>query len=56
MMNCSQKKMGNLSFFWRGKAGSDGDKRAPDMQAVRATVKFAIITGRLNIDKKPQAH
>ncbi|KAM5526756.1 reverse transcriptase [Fusarium oxysporum f. sp. phaseoli] len=34
MMKCSQRKMGNLSFFWGGKAAPDGDKWAPDMQAV----------------------
>jgi hypothetical protein len=56
MLRCSQTKMGNLSYFLGGKAASDGDKWAPDMQAVRATIKFAIATGRLDMDQKPQAH
>jgi hypothetical protein len=48
--------MGNLSYFLGGKAASDGDKWTPDMRAVRATIKFAIATGRLDMDQKPQAH
>jgi hypothetical protein len=56
MLKCSQTKMGNLSFFLGGKAASDGEKWAPDMQAVRATIKFAIATGRLNMDLKPSAY
>ena len=56
MLRCSQAKMGNLSYFLGGKAASDGDKWTPDMRAVRATIKFAIATGRLDMDQKPQAH
>jgi hypothetical protein len=56
MLKCPQAKMGNLSFFLGGKAASDDDKWAPDMRAVRATIKFAIATGRLDMDQKPQAH
>jgi hypothetical protein len=56
MLKYSQSKMGNLSFFLGGKAASDGDKWAPDMQAVRATIKFALATWRVDIDEKPQAY
>jgi hypothetical protein len=56
MLKYSQTKMGNLSFFLGGKSASDGDKWAPDIQAVRATIKFAIATGRLDRDQKPRTH
>ena len=56
MLKCSQTKMGNLSFFLGGKSASDGDKWAPNIQAVRATIKFAIATGRLDRDQKPRTH
>ncbi|KAH7247499.1 uncharacterized protein BKA55DRAFT_490776, partial [Fusarium redolens] len=39
----------NNTSFLGGKAAPDGDKWAPDMQAVRATIKFVIATGRLDI-------
>jgi hypothetical protein len=42
-----QAEMGNLSFFLGGKAASDGLKWAPDLQAVRAAIKFAMDTRRL---------
>ncbi|KJZ68274.1 hypothetical protein HIM_12336 [Hirsutella minnesotensis 3608] len=44
----ARTKIGNLSFFLGGKAASDGDKWKPDLQAVRAAVKFAIETERLD--------
>ena len=56
MLKYSQTKMGNLSFFLGGKSASDGDKWAPNIQAVRATIKFAIATWRLDRDQKPRTH
>lgn len=37
-----------MSLYLGGKAPTDNDKWAPDMEAVRATIKFAIATGRLD--------
>jgi ribonuclease HI len=47
MLQCTEEKRGNLSFHLGGKAASDGQKWTPDMDAVRATIRFAIATGRL---------
>ena len=52
LFKCSRSKIGNLSFFLGGKAASDGDKWKPDMQAVRAVIKFAIGTKRLDRDQQ----
>ena len=45
MRQAGQSMLGNLSFFLGGK--SDGPKWAPNLEAVRAAVKFAMATGRL---------
>jgi hypothetical protein len=42
-----QTKMGEVSFFLGGKTASGGQKWAPNLQAVRAAIKFAISIGRL---------
>ncbi|SPJ79732.1 uncharacterized protein FTOL_08123 [Fusarium torulosum] len=47
MAQCIEEKRGNLSFHLGGKAASDGQKWTPNMEAVRATIQFAIATGRL---------
>ncbi|SCO25613.1 uncharacterized protein FFC1_15621 [Fusarium fujikuroi] len=41
------EKRNNLSFHLGGNAASDGQEWKPDMDAVRATIRFAIATGRL---------
>ncbi|KAJ3455074.1 hypothetical protein MRS44_013674 [Fusarium solani] len=51
MRQVGQNMMGNLSFFLGGKSTSDGQKWAPNLQAVRATVKFATETGRLGANR-----
>jgi hypothetical protein len=51
MRRAGQTKMGNLSFFLGGKAASDGPKWTPDLEAVRATIKFAMDTKRLDADQ-----
>ncbi|KAJ3455686.1 hypothetical protein MRS44_017168 [Fusarium solani] len=51
MRQVRQNMMGNLSFFLGGKSTSDGQKWAPNLQAVRATVKFATETGRLGANR-----
>jgi ribonuclease HI len=48
MRRVGQNMMGNLSFFLGGKSASDGAKWRPNLEAVRATVKFAMATGRLS--------
>lgn len=47
MSQCVEEKRGNLSFHMGGKGASDGQKWTPNMEAVRATIRFAIATGRL---------
>jgi hypothetical protein len=51
MRRVGQTKIGNLSFFLGGKAESDGPKWAPDLQAVRAAIKFAMDTKRLDTNQ-----
>ncbi|KJZ68288.1 hypothetical protein HIM_12317 [Hirsutella minnesotensis 3608] len=53
MLRYARGKAGDLSFFLGGKAASDNDKWQPDMEAVRATVQFALATKRLNTDQQP---
>jgi ribonuclease HI len=43
-----QNMVGNLSFFLGGKSASDGPKWTPNLEAVRAAIKFAMATGRLS--------
>jgi predicted nucleic acid-binding Zn-ribbon protein len=53
LLDCSQEKIGNLSYFLGGKARSDNDKWKPDIGAVKAAIKFAMATGRLVRDQRP---
>jgi hypothetical protein len=43
-----REMMGNLSFFLGGKTAEDGHRWSPNLRAVRAAIKFAISTGRLD--------
>jgi hypothetical protein len=43
-----ESEIDNLSFFLGGKGPTDQDDWKPNMTAVRATIKFAIETGRLD--------
>ncbi|KAG6997033.1 RNA-directed DNA polymerase from mobile element jockey [Fusarium oxysporum f. sp. conglutinans] len=54
MLQCVEEKRGNLSFHLGGKAASDGQKWTPNMEAVRATIRFAIATGHL--EQRRQQH
>jgi hypothetical protein len=47
MLKQTNTKMGCLSFFLGGKAISDPPSWKPNLAAVRATVQYAIATGRL---------
>jgi hypothetical protein len=50
MLPCTQTGRGSMSPYLGGKAPTDDEKWAPNMDTVRATVKFAIATGRLDAD------
>ncbi|KAF2189885.1 hypothetical protein K469DRAFT_762632 [Zopfia rhizophila CBS 207.26] len=48
LLDQTETRRSNLSFYLGGKAPSDPERWAPDMNAVKATVKYAMATGRLN--------
>lgn len=48
MLQCTQTGRGNMSLYLGGKAPTDDAKWTPDMDAVRATIRFAIVTKRLD--------
>ena len=50
MVAQTDTRWSNLSFYLGGKAPSDPERWAPNMDAVRATIKFAIATGRLDTE------
>ena len=51
MLQCTDTQRSNISFYLGGKSPSDGDKWTPNMEAVRATIRFAMATGRLDADQ-----
>ena len=51
MRRVGQTMMGNLSFFLGGKAASDGTEWAPNLRAVRAAIRFAMDTKRLDANQ-----
>lgn len=48
MLQCTNTHRGNISFFLGGKSPSDDQNWTPNLQAVRASIRFAIATGRLD--------
>ncbi|KDN71873.1 hypothetical protein CSUB01_09606 [Colletotrichum sublineola] len=48
MLQCTETQRGNISFYLGGKSPLDDEKWTPNMQAVRATIRFALATGRLD--------
>jgi hypothetical protein len=48
MLQCTQTGRGNMSLYLGGKAATDDARWAPKMDAVRATIRFRIATGRLD--------
>ena len=50
MLRHTTTRIGSLSFFLGGKAVSDPASWKPILPAVRATVQYAIATGRLAVD------
>lgn len=47
LLQCTQTHLENISFFLGGKQPSDDQKWTPNLEAVRATIRFAMATGRL---------
>ena len=54
MLRCTDTHRGNISFYLGGKSPSDGKDWTPNLEAVRATIRFAMTTGRLDANQ-PQA-
>ncbi|EAQ82922.1 hypothetical protein CHGG_10740 [Chaetomium globosum CBS 148.51] len=52
MLQCTVARRGSLSFYLGGKAPSDTRHWSPDMKAVRATIKYAMATGRLELNEE----
>ena len=50
MLQCTEIYRSNISFYLGGKSPSDDKNWTPNMKAVRATIRFAIATGRLDAD------
>jgi hypothetical protein len=50
MLDQTDTRRGSLSFYLGGKARSNPETWAPNMEAVRATVKYAMATGRLDVE------
>jgi ribonuclease HI len=48
MLQCTETRRSNISFYLGGKTTTDDKSWTPDMKAVRATIRFAIATGRLD--------
>jgi ribonuclease HI len=47
LLQCTNTHRGKISFFLGGKSPSDDQKWTPNLEAVRASIRFAIATGRL---------
>jgi len=50
MLQCTDIHKSNISFYLGGKSLSDDNNWSPNMQAVQATIRFAMSTGRLATD------
>lgn len=48
MLQRTHTHRGNISFFLGGKSPSDDQNWTPNLEAVRASIRFAIATGRLD--------
>ena len=48
MLQCTDTNRGNISFYLGGKTPADDENWTPNMSAVRATIRFAMATGRLD--------
>lgn len=50
LLQAASSRMGNLAYFLGGKTARDGKDWMPDMQALKATIKFAMATGQLEVN------
>ncbi|KAM3066458.1 hypothetical protein ACMFMG_012228 [Clarireedia jacksonii] len=50
MLQCTEVHRSNISFYLGGKSPSDNKSWTPNIKVVRATIRFAIATGRLDTD------
>ncbi|KAJ5365303.1 hypothetical protein N7517_008189 [Penicillium concentricum] len=48
MLQCTHTHRGNISFFLGGKSPLDDQNWKPNLEAVRASIRFVIATGRLD--------
>lgn len=55
MLRQTETRRTNLSYFLGGKAQSDPKNWTPDLNAVHATIKYAIATGRLDRESEQVA-
>jgi ribonuclease HI len=51
MLRCTNTHRSNISFYLGGKSASDNKDWSPNLEAVRATIRFAIATGRLDANQ-----
>ncbi|KAJ5730151.1 uncharacterized protein N7483_004659 [Penicillium malachiteum] len=49
LLHCTDTHRGNISYFLGGKSPSDDQNWTPNLEAVRASIRFAIATGRLDV-------
>ncbi|KAI3059595.1 hypothetical protein CBS147353_10533 [Aspergillus niger] len=49
MLQCTNTHRDNISFFLGGKSPSDNQDWTPNLESVRAAIRFAIATGRLDV-------
>ena len=52
MLEQTEINRGNLSFYLGGKARTDTKEWTPNVEAIQATIKYAISTGRLETDTR----
>ncbi|CAP67632.1 unnamed protein product, partial [Podospora anserina S mat+] len=55
MLQRTTTHRGNISFYLGGKSPSDKEDWTPNVKTVRATIRFAMSTGRLDANQ-PQAN
>lgn len=53
MLERTETRRGSLSFYLGGKAPSDPERWTPNMDAVLATIRYAMASGRLDIEPEP---
>ena len=55
MLQCTDTHRSNISFYLGGKSPSDDQNWTLNMKAVRATIRFALATGRLDTSQPQDA-